>query len=111
MQSYRDLKVWHEAMSVVTEIYKWTAGFPKEELYALTTQMRRSAISIPSNIAEGRRRFTDKDFGHFLTVAYGSGAELETQMDIAVRVLPGLVIPKTLEESLSVTMKMLNKMV
>ncbi len=68
---------------MVVVIYKLTSTFPKEEVYGLTSQMRRSAVSIPSNIAEGRYRGTRKDFMQFLRIAYGSGAELETQLEIA----------------------------
>ena len=70
-------------MELVVAVYSLTADFPKEEIYGLTAQMRRSAVSIPSNIAEGRRRNTEKDFARFLSIAFGSGAELETQVEIA----------------------------
>ncbi|MFA6183761.1 MAG: four helix bundle protein [Parcubacteria group bacterium] len=82
LNSYRDLIVWQKAMELVTEIYKLTDKFPKEEIYGIVSQMRRCAISIPSNIAEGRRRDGKKDFRRFLIIAYGSGAELETQIEI-----------------------------
>ena len=87
--TYRDLIVWQKAMDLVTVIYEVTEEFPKEELYGLTSQMRRSAVSIPSNIAEGRRRGTKNDYVHFLRTAYGSSAKLETQIEIAKR------LPKT----------------
>lgn len=67
----------------MTAIYKLTENFPKSEIYGLTSQMRRAAVSIPSNIAEGKMRGTRKDYRHFLLNAYGSGAELETQIEIA----------------------------
>ena len=83
MKSYRDLLVWQKAMSLVTEVYKATRSFPKEEVYALTSQIRRAAISIPSNIAEGQGRQSRKEFLQFLAVARGSLLELETQVLIA----------------------------
>ena len=83
MKSYRDLLVWQKAMSLVTEVYKATRLFPKEEVYALTSQIRRAAISIPSNIAEGQGRQSRKEFLQFLAVARGSLLELETQILIA----------------------------
>lgn len=83
--SYKDLIVWQRAIEVVLEVYNLTRKFPREELYGLTSQMRRSAISIASNIAEGRGRGTRPDYLQFLRVAYGSGAELETQLEIAQR--------------------------
>jgi four helix bundle protein len=82
LNSYKDLIVWQRAMELVVEIYKLTDKFPKEEIYGIISQMRRCAISIPSNIAEGRRRDGKKDFRRFLIIAYGSGAELETQIEI-----------------------------
>jgi len=83
LNSYKNLIVWQKAIELVVEIYNLTDKLPKSELYGLTSQMRRSAISIPSNIAEGRRRGHQKEFIQFLTIAYGSGAELETQVEIA----------------------------
>ena len=72
-------------MDLVLFVYKLTENFPKEEMYGLTIQMRRCAVSIPSNIAEGSRRSSKKDFRNFLLNAYGSGAELETQIEISKR--------------------------
>jgi len=83
--SHTQLVVWQKAMDVVSDIYKVTKNFPKDEQFGLTSQMRRCAISIPSNIAEGRVRNTTKDFVHFLHIALGSCAELATQLDIAQR--------------------------
>ena len=82
INSYRDLIVWEKAINLTVEIYKITENFPKEEIYGLTSQMRRSAVSIPSNIAEGRNRGTRKDFCNFLRIALGSCAELSTQIEI-----------------------------
>ncbi len=83
MKNYKNLKVWQKGMELVKNVYKSSRKFPKEELYRLTSQMRRSAISIPSNIAEGSGRGTDKDFNRFLDIALGSSFELETQIIIA----------------------------
>ena len=82
-RKHHELRAWQSAMSLVKDIYRITALFPKEEMYALTSQMRRAAVSIPSNIAEGAARGTDKEFAHFLHVARGSLSELETQLIIA----------------------------
>ncbi len=84
-KNYRDLIAWQKAMDLVEIIYSLTRGFPKEELYGLTSQMRRSAISIPSNIAEGQGRGSKPDFARFLSIAYASIRELETQLLIAQR--------------------------
>lgn len=83
VKSYQELLVWQKGMLIVKTIYELTSQFPKEEIYGLTAQMRRSAVSIPSNIAEGRSRSTRKDFIQFLKIASGSLAELETQVFIA----------------------------
>lgn len=112
VNSYRDLIVWQRSMELVVEIYKLTDNFPREETYGLTLQIRRSAVSIPSNIAEGRHRGTRKDFLQFLRIAYASGAELETQIEIAKR------LPKTkelnyeeIDRLLEEVMKMLNSII
>lgn len=78
--SYKKLKVWQRGMELVKVIYEFTASFPKEELYGLVSQMRRSAISIPSNIAEGSQRTSNKEFANFVLIAKGSLSELETQV-------------------------------
>jgi four helix bundle protein len=84
--TYNDLKVWHKAMDLTTVIYNLVKKLPKEELFSLSDQMRRASVSIPSNIAEGRDRNTNKEFIHFLTIARGSKAELETQLLICAKV-------------------------
>jgi len=84
-KNYSDLIAWQKAMELVTETYKVTQTFPKEEMYGLVSQMRRAAVSIPSNIAEGEGRRTGNEFGHFLWIAHGSLRELETQIRIAQR--------------------------
>ena len=81
--SYRDLRVWQCAMRLVIRVYDATQDFPKHELYGLVNQMRRAAVSIPSNIAEGKGRLTDRDRAHFFSQARGSLLELETQILIA----------------------------
>ncbi|MFV0591392.1 MAG: four helix bundle protein [Draconibacterium sp.] len=82
MKNFKNLKVWKKGVDLVVDIYKYTENFPKEEMYGLTGQIKRSAISIPSNIAEGAGRNSDKDFNRFLDVALGSSFELETQLII-----------------------------
>jgi four helix bundle protein len=82
-QSYKDLIVWQKAISMVTEVYRLTATFPKEERYGLTSQVRRSAVSIPSNIAEGQGRLSRGEFRQFLGISKGSLHELDTQLIIA----------------------------
>jgi four helix bundle protein len=84
-KSYRDLVVLQKAMDLVTAIYQTTSCFPKEEIYGLTSQLRRAAISIPSNIAEGQGRHGEAEFRHFLRQAGGSLMEPETQIMIAQR--------------------------
>jgi four helix bundle protein len=83
MKTHHDLDVWKKAIDFVTEIYKVTESFPKTEIYGLTNQIRRCAVSIPSNIAEGAARTSTKEFSHFLSIALGSIAELETQLIIS----------------------------
>ena len=85
MQNYKELIVWQKSMELVTEVYQLTSQYPSSELYGLTSQSRRCSVSIPSNIAEGRRRGTGKEFRQFLLIAFGSGAELETQLEIVKR--------------------------
>lgn len=77
---HQDLEVWNKAIKLVTDIYIITKNYPKDEIYALTSQMRRCAVSIPSNIAEGCARFSDKETLKFLSIAMGSISELETQI-------------------------------
>ena len=85
VRNFRDLDVWQRAVDLSVAIYHVTGEFPKSELYGMTSQMRRSAVSIASNIAEGFGR-SNKDFARFLTIAQGSQAELYTQLEIAKRV-------------------------
>lgn len=109
---YKALTVWKKSIELVILVYELTEDFPKSEVYGLVSQMRRAAVSIVSNIAEGSKRNTKKDFNQFLAVAMGSGAELETQIEISTRL-------KFAEQSyfasanslLNEVMRMLNKMV
>mgnify|MGYP001568258412 CR=1 len=112
LHGYKDLIVWQRSIELTVAIYSLTENFPKEELYGLTSQMRRSAVSVASNIAEGRVRGTRKDFTQFLRIAFGSGAELETQVTVAkllskTKNLEYEKVDSILEE----VMKMLNVMI
>ena len=110
--SYKDLIVWQRSIELVIAVYELTEDFPKEELYGLTSQMRRAAVSIPSNIAEGRFRGTKKDFLQFLRIAYSSGAELETQLEIAKRLRQTKDFDYSKVDSLLLeVMKMLNTII
>jgi len=84
IKNFQDLRIWQKGIEVVKDIYTLTKNLPKEELYGLTSQMRRSAVSIPSNIAEGFRRYHNKEYKQFLYIAMGSCAELETQIIITM---------------------------
>ncbi len=82
MYTHEKLEVWRESMRLVRTVYEMTKGFPKEEIYGLTQQMRRAAVSIPSNIAEGAARDGKKEYAYFISIARGSLAELNTQVKI-----------------------------
>ena len=97
--TYRDLKVWQKAMDLVIEVYRLTGSFPSAEMYGLTGQMRRSAVSIPSNIAEGHGQGGGKSFSRYLFIAQGSLKELETQLLIAGRL--GYISPEALQPVLA----------
>jgi len=84
-QAFRDLEVWQRGMDLTTAVYRLTEAFPRHEIYGLSSQMRRCAVSIPSNIAEGSARGTKPDFARFISIARGSAAELETQLILALR--------------------------
>ncbi len=106
VRTHKDLDVWKKAIDLVVTIYKITDSFPKEEIYSLTNQLRRAAVSIPSNIAEGAARGSDKEFIHFLYIALGSLSEIETQIIIA-KELGFIKDDKTTLESLLFIRKML----
>src|SRR5450759_1944987 len=84
IKNFRDLDVWRLAMEIIGDYYKYTKSFPKEEIYGLVSQMRRAALSIASNIAEGFNRYHNKEYRQFLYIALGSCAELETQIEVSL---------------------------
>ena len=84
IKSFRDLDVWKLGMEIVVDVYEVTKSFPKEEVYGLISQMRRAAVSIASNIAEGFNRYHNKEYKQFLYIALGSCAELETQIEVSM---------------------------
>jgi len=111
INSYRELVVWRKSMDLCELIYRITDDFPKTEIYGLTSQLRRCSVSIPSNIAEGFLRGHKAEYIQFLRVAYGSGAELETQLLIALRI--GYLKQEAFEKLSNLSeeiMKMLNKL-
>lgn len=112
MQTFRDLVVWQKAVKLASCTYVLTNRFPIEERYGLASQMQRAAVSIPSNIAEGKLRGTSKEFAYFLRIAFGSGGELETQIEVAklLSKTKGLDF-RPVEELLSEVMRMLNVMI
>jgi four helix bundle protein len=112
MNTYKDLIVWQKSMTLCTNVYKVTRLFPKDELYGIVSQMRRSSVAIPSNIAEGYRRGHRLEYLQFLRISYGSASELETQLIVSLNI-------KYLTESqydelnnlLEEVLKMLNKLI
>ena len=98
MKTHKDLDIWKRGIGLVTDVYKLTKNFPKEETYGLSSQMRRAAVSYPSNIAEGAARNSKADYNRFVYIALGSLSELETQV----------IIPKNLEYSSDIE-KLLNE--
>ena len=112
INSHKDLVVWQKAMDLVVDVYDLSDKYPKEELYGLTSQTRRAAVSIPSNIAEGRCRGTRKEYRQFLLVSFASCAELETQIEIAKRLAKTKNLSyKKVDDLLIEVSKMLNAMV
>ena len=112
MKTYQDLIVWQKSIELVLNIYRLTEKFPKEETYGIISQINRAAVSIPSNIAEGKMRGGDIEFKRFLSIAFASGAELETQLFIAKK------LPKTekldynkVDSLMGEIMRMLNKLI
>jgi len=111
IKTYKELLVWQKSIELVIKIYDLTKDFSKLEDFGLTSQMRRSSISIPSNIAEGKMRLGKKEFRRFLLIAYGSGAELETQLEISKKLsIVDIAKYKDIEDLLTEIMKMINKM-
>lgn len=112
IHSYKELTVWQRAIELTVAVYELMEFFPKEEIYGIISQMKRSSVSIASNIAEGRFRGTKKDYVHFLRIAYGSGAELETQIEISKRLSKTKDLDYSKVDSLlQEVMKMLNVMI
>ena len=110
-KSFRELLVWQKSMKLVTQIYKLTRTFPSFEMYGLANQIRRAAVAIPSNIAEGYIRKHKKEYAQFVNIAFASGAELETQLEIAKELL--YVTDSDYSVTLSLldeVMRMLNKL-
>lgn len=108
--NYKDLLVWQKSIELAIKIYNFTKDFPKTEQFNLVSQIQRSAISIPSNISEGKMRINNKEYRRFLLIAYASGAELETQLEISKRLNFGKIEKyQELESLLTEIMKILNK--
>lgn len=99
--TYRELRVWQKAVDLAVLVYEFTAEFPKHELYGLSSQMRRAAVSVASNLAEGAARGTRKDFRHFVKLAEGSNSELQTQLLIARRLKFGCTAASDTVDELS----------
>lgn len=110
LKSYKELKVWQRSIELIKEVYGVSVKFPKSEIYGLSIQMRRAAVSIPSNIAEGYLRKNLKEYLQFLRVAYSSSAELETQLIIAKNLYQNIEYQKV-ESLLEEVQKMLNIMI
>jgi len=112
MNTYQDLKVWQFSIDLVVDIYKATNKFPKSEQFGLTSQMRRAAVSIPANLAEGYCRQSRQDYIRFVKISFASGAELETHLLIAEKL--GFLSQETYDKlikPLTVIMRMLNKLI
>ncbi|MCU4165453.1 four helix bundle protein [Carboxylicivirga caseinilyticus] len=106
--NFKELQIWQKSRSLVKDIYKLTSDFPQSEIYGLVSQMRRASVSIPSNIAEGTGRKTNKEFSRFLEIAYSSALELETQLYLSFDL--EFIIESILEEFL-VKLDELQKMI
>ncbi|MBE6818863.1 MAG: four helix bundle protein [Ruminococcaceae bacterium] len=109
IKNFKDLTVWQKSMDLVVEVYQLVKEMPKEETHGLSNQMRRSAVSIPSNIAEGYYRYSDKELQKYLYIARGSSAELETQLIVVARLnlVSDITVQKTIAKCEEVE-KMLN---
>ena len=110
MSDYKDLNVWKNSIDFVETVYKIVSSFPREEIYALSDQLKRAVVSIPSNIAEGASRNSNKEFVQFLYIALGSASEVETQLIIAKRLNYIMSIENELKE-LTKIRKMLNGLI
>ena len=112
METHKDLRVWRQSVELVTSLYVMTKTFPKDELFGLVSQIRRAAVSVPSNIAEGYARGTDKEKLHFLRISSGSLSEVETQLLLSLNL--GYIAQDThdaLSESLTAVWKQLNALI
>ena len=112
METHKDLRVWQQSIEMVTSIYKMTKAFPKDEIFGLVSQMRRAAVSVPSNIAEGYARGTDKEKLHFLRISSGSMSEIETQLMLSLKL--GYIGQETyseLSEQITSVWKQLNALI
>ena len=107
IKTFKDLLVWQEAMNLVEMVYLQTKNFPKEEMYGLTSQIRRAAVSISANIAEGNGRKSRKEYLHFLSIANGSLTELETHILIAERLN---YLPKEISEQIQTQLKLVGRL-
>ncbi len=96
MHNYRELKIWHKAIDLSVDIYELVADFPSDEKFGIVSQLRRASVSVPSNIAEGSSRKSEKEFAHYLSMSLGSLFEIETQLIISNRV--DYIKEETLEE-------------
>jgi four helix bundle protein len=112
MATHKELQVWKKGIEFVKQIYQMTQLFPKEEFYGLSNQMRRSAVSIPSNIAEGYGRLSNKEIKHFLYIALGSASELETQLIISkeLKFTPDEVV-ESIDSEINEIIKMLASLI
>ena len=111
-QSFQDLLVWQRAMEMTVGVYALTQGFPKEEIYGLTSQLRRASVSVASNIAEGRGRISQGEFRQFLGTAQGSNFEVQTQLEVSRRLGLGNEASLNQAEKLSIEVgKMLSSLV
>lgn len=109
IRSYKDLLIWQKGIKIVSLVYQLVKSFPKEELFALTSQLKRASVSIPSNIAEGYGRNTDKTFSHFLNISRGSLFEIETQLLIANDL--GFITSQTLYKEILIQIEEESKMI
>ena len=111
-QAHQDLVVWQRAMEMTVEVYALTKGFPREEIFGLTSQLRRASVSVASNIAEGRGRLSVREFRNFLSMAQGSNYEVQTQLDLSRRLSIGSATILTKAEAQSVEVgKMLSALI
>ena len=111
MPTHKDLEVWKQAIDFVTSIYEVTKNFPDEEKFGITSQIRRAAVSIPSNISEGAARNSDREFLHFLYIALGSAAEIETQLTISEKIKYCTFSESDLEQQLKQLISMLTGLI